>query len=46
MEVLDKIYDNSASVTDVIDGFVSYKLNRYKNKLSVAVRKMRGKVIC
>lgn len=30
----------------MVDGFVSYKFNRYRNKIEVAVKKIKGEVVC
>jgi hypothetical protein len=46
MEVMDKMFDKSSSIGDMVDGYFSYKFNRYKNKIEYAVKKIRGEVIC
>jgi hypothetical protein len=43
---MDKMHDRSLSVTEVLDGFVNYKFNRYMNKIGIAVKKMKGEVTC
>lgn len=30
----------------MVDGFVNYKLSRFKNKIEVAIKKARGDVVC
>lgn len=30
----------------MVDGFLNYKINRYKNKLEVAVKRIKGDVVC
>jgi hypothetical protein len=30
----------------MVDGFLNYKINRYKNKLVVALKKIKGDVVC
>jgi hypothetical protein len=30
----------------MVDGYLNYKINRYKNKLEVAVKKIKGEVVC
>lgn len=43
---MNKLVDSDTSISDMVDGFVSYKINRYKAKLDIAVKKMRGQVVC
>ena len=43
---MDKLIDNETSLGDMVDGFFSYKMNRYKNKIDIAMKKMRGQVVC
>jgi hypothetical protein len=30
----------------MVDGFLNYKINRYKNRLVVALKKIKGDVVC
>ncbi|TNV84945.1 hypothetical protein FGO68_gene6042 [Halteria grandinella] len=46
MNLMNKLTDQETSLTDMVDGFVSYKLSRYRNKFDLAVRKMKGQVVC
>jgi hypothetical protein len=46
MQVMDKMFDKSTTIPELVDGFFSYKLNRYKNRFEVAVKKIKGEVIC
>ena len=43
---MDKINDRSTPVSEVLDGFVYYKINRYKNKIENAVKKIKGEMTC
>jgi hypothetical protein len=46
MEAMDMMLDKSSSISDMVDAFVSYKLNRFKTKVDVAFKKIRGEVVC
>jgi hypothetical protein len=43
---MDKMFAEESSIQEIVDGFVSYKFNRYKNKLEFAVKRMRGQAVC
>ena len=44
---MDKLINSdNTSLSDMVDGFFSYKFNRYKNKIDLAIKKMRGQVVC
>jgi hypothetical protein len=43
---MSSLVDEQTSITDMVDGFVSYKINRYRTKLDHAVKRMRGEVVC
>ena len=43
---MEKMNDKSASVTEMLDGYVNYKFNRYKSKIDVAFKKVRGELTC
>lgn len=43
---MDKMFDKSTSITEMVDGYFNYKFNRYKNKIEVAVKKIKGEVVC
>ncbi|CDW84414.1 UNKNOWN [Stylonychia lemnae] len=45
-ELMSKLNDQNTSIHESIDGFVNYKINRYKNKLVGAVKKMKGDIVC
>ena len=40
--MVTKINDKSTSVSEMVDGFMYYKYNRYKNKIESAVKKIKG----
>ncbi len=42
---MDKFTRQDTSISDMVDGFFSYKVNRYKNKIDNAVRKMKGEPV-
>jgi len=44
--VMSSLLDEQTSITDMVDGFVSYKINRYRTKLDHAVKRMKGEVVC
>jgi hypothetical protein len=46
MELMDKMADTQSSVSDIIDGYFQYKINRYRNRLDLAFRKMRQEQVC
>ncbi len=46
MNLMDKMFAEESSIQEIVDGFVSYKFNRYKNKLEFAVKRMRGQAVC
>ena len=46
LDLITKMNEKETSVTEIIDGFVNYKLNRYKTRLDTVVRKIKGEVIC
>ena len=46
LELMDKMVDHQSSVSDIIDGFFQYKINRYRNRLDLAFRKMRRETVC
>lgn len=46
IELMSRMGEKESTVTEIIDGFVNYKLNRYKNKLDTVVRKIKGEVVC
>lgn len=46
MSLMTKMNQKDSSVTEIIDGFVNYKINRYKSKLDTVVRRIKGEVIC
>lgn len=39
---MNKLNDKSATIQDAVDGFVNYKINRYKEKLYTAVKRIKG----
>ena len=39
---MNKFTDNQTSVVSMVDGYVNYKIGRYKHKVVSAIRKMRG----
>jgi hypothetical protein len=43
---MNKLNDKNTSIQESVDGFVNYKINRYKNKLVGAVKKMKGEMVC
>ena len=45
-EVMSSLLDEQTSITDMVDGFVSYKINRYRAKLDHAVKRMKGEMVC
>ena len=42
MRLMDSFQDEQTTISDMVDGFLSYKFNRYKSKIDVALKKMRG----
>ena len=45
-DLMDKLHDKSTPVTELVDDFVFYKINRYKTKIESAVKKIRGDMTC
>ena len=43
---MSRMNQKDSSATEIIDGFVNYKLNRYKSKLDNVVKKIKGEVVC
>lgn len=43
---MDKLVDTDTSISDMVDGVFSYKFNRYRNKLDIAMKRLRGQVVC
>lgn len=43
---MDKMFDKSSSLGEVVDGFVSYKINKYKSWMDNTVKKFRGELAC
>ena len=43
---MDKLVDSNTSISDMVDGFFSYKINRYKNKLDFAFKRISGQMVC
>jgi hypothetical protein len=39
---MDKMVDSDTTITDIVDGFFQYKINRYKNRIDLAMKRMRG----
>jgi hypothetical protein len=46
MQLMQKLVDSDTSLSDMVDGYFSYKFNRYKARLDIAVKKMTGQVVC
>lgn len=46
MQVMQQLVDSDTSLSDMVDGYVSYKLNSYKTKLDFAMKRMTGQVVC
>lgn len=46
LSLMAKLNEEDTSLTDMVDGFFSYKLNRYKNKIDLTLRRMRGQIVC
>jgi inhibitor of KinA sporulation pathway (predicted exonuclease) len=44
--LMQKLIDDDTSLSDMIDGFFSYKVNKYINKADNAFKRMRGEVVC
>jgi len=42
MSLMDKMVDSDTTITDIVDGFFQYKINRYKNRIDLAMKRMRG----
>lgn len=42
---MGKMSRQDTSITDIVDGFFSYKVNRYMNKIDTAVRKIKGQPV-
>lgn len=43
---MKKLEDTDTSISEMFESFLGYKINRYKNVLDRAVRKMKGEVTC
>ena len=43
---MDRMCSEESSIGDVLGGFVHYKINWYKNKIDVGVKRMRGETVC
>jgi hypothetical protein len=43
---MDRMCSDETTIGDVLGGFVNYKINWYRNKIDVGVKKMRGEVVC
>jgi hypothetical protein len=43
---MDRMCSEETTIGDVLGGFVNYKINWYRNKIDVGVKKMRGEVVC
>ena len=43
---MDKMADSHTSVAEIVDGYVNYKINRYRTKIDMAFKKLRGEVVC
>ncbi len=46
MSLMDKMVDSDTTITDIVDGFFQYKINRYKNRIDLAMKRMRGQTVC
>jgi hypothetical protein len=46
MHLMDRMCSDESSIGDVLGGFVHYKINWYRNKIDVGVKKMRGEIVC
>ena len=43
---MSKLNDKNTTIQESLDGFVNYKINRYKNKIAGAVKKIKGETLC
>ena len=43
---MDKMTSDETSIGDMLGGFVQYKINWYRNRIDMGVKKMRGEVVC
>lgn len=46
INLMDRMCSDESSIGDVLGGFVNYKINWYRNKIDVGVKKMRGEIVC
>lgn len=45
MKLMNKLNDTSTPLSEMVDGYVNYKISRYKYKLSSTIKKMRGEQV-
>lgn len=43
---MTRMDDKEASVTEIIDGYFNYKLNRWKTKVDTTIKRIKGEVTC
>lgn len=41
-EAMSKLNNKDASLQDAVDSFINYKMNRYKDKITTAVKRIKG----
>jgi hypothetical protein len=45
-QIMNTLVDQETSLTQMVDGFVSYKLSKCRSKFDYAVQKMKGQIVC
>lgn len=45
MDVMDKMLDKDASITELVDGYFNYKINRYKNYMDFTFKRIKGEFL-
>ncbi len=45
MELMNKLNDSSTPITDMVDGYVNYKLLRFQDKMNRTIKKIKGEQI-